>query len=42
MGLTLAFYCLIVAGQIVGRALFEDTEAREAVVWAACVRPGAP
>lgn len=39
MTLTLASYCLIVAGQVVGRAMAEDTEARETVIWNACVHP---
>lgn len=32
--------CIIVAAQVIGRAMAEDTAAREQVVWEACVRPG--
>lgn len=30
---------VLAAAQVLGRALFVDTEARESAVWEACVRP---
>lgn len=30
---------VLAAAQVFGRALFVDTEARESIVWKACVRP---
>lgn len=33
-------YVIVVIGQLLGRAIAEDTAAREGLVWDACLFPG--